>query len=187
MKVKNWLIVTLMLALVMGTGTALALDPIKIIVNGQEVVGDTPAQIINGRTMVPIRLVAEALDADVRWDEVKHQVIITTAKDSEETWNLLRVNGEPTTWPYWIIDGKLCMEYRNLLNLLQTKYKAPWHLVTYSSNSDSYLIDSKSVRVYPEQVGDFKVISLEDLQRNRIITYEWQEEQENLVFDLSIP
>jgi 3-phosphoshikimate 1-carboxyvinyltransferase len=69
LKVKSWLIVTLVLILVMGTGTALALEPIRIIVNGQEVVGDTPAQIINGRTMVPIRLVAEALDADVRWDQ----------------------------------------------------------------------------------------------------------------------
>jgi hypothetical protein len=187
LKVKSWLVVTLVLALVMGAGTALALEPIRILVNGQEVVGDTPAQIINNRTMVPIRLVAEALDADVRWDEVNRQVVITTAENGEETWNLLKVNGELTTWPYWIIDGKLYMEYRNLLNLLQTKYKAPWHMVNYSSNSDSYLIDSKSVRVYPEQVGDFKVISLEDLQRNRIITYEWQEEEENLVFDLSIP
>jgi hypothetical protein len=185
LKVKSWLIVTLVLVLVMGAGTALALDPIKIIVNGQEVVGDTPAQIINGRTMVPIRLVAEALDADVRWDEVKRQVVITTAEDSEETWNLLRVNGELTTWPYWIIDGKFYMEYRNLLNLLQTKYKAPWHMVSYSSVSDSYIIDNKSVRVYPKQVGDFKVVPLYDLQRQGVVSYEWQEEEENLVFDLS--
>jgi hypothetical protein len=185
LKVKSWLIVTLVLVLVMGAGTALALDPIKIIVNGQEVVGDIPAQIINGRTMVPIRLVAEALDADVRWDEVNRQVVITTAEDSEETWNLLRVNGELTTWPYWIIDGKFYMEYRNLLNLLQTKYKAPWHMVSYSSVSDSYIIDNKSVRVYPKQVGDFKVVPLYDLQRQGVVSYEWQEEEENLVFDLS--
>jgi hypothetical protein len=53
LKVKSWLIVTLVLVLVMGAGTALALEPIKIMVNGQEVVGDTPAQIINNRTRVP--------------------------------------------------------------------------------------------------------------------------------------
>lgn len=185
MKVKSWLVVTLVLALVMGAGTALALEPIKIIVNGQEVVGDTPAQIINDRTMVPIRLVAEALDADVRWDAANRQVVIKTAESSEESWQLLKVNGEPTTWPYWIIDGQLCMEYRNLLNLLETKYKTPWHQVDYNSINNSYLIDRKSVKVYPEQVGDFKVIPLEDLQRNGVITYEWQAEMENLVFDLS--
>ena len=185
MKVKSWLIVTLVLVLVMGAGTALALEPIKIMVNGQEVVGDTPAQIINNRTMVPIRLVAEALDADVRWDEVNRQVVITTAKGSEETWNLLKVNGEQTTWPYWIIDGKFYMEYRNLLNLLQTKYKSPWRTVDYNSINDSYLIDRKSVHVYTKQVGDFKVAPLDDLQRHGIVNYEWQEEEENLVFDLS--
>jgi hypothetical protein len=185
LKVKSWLIVTLVLVLVMGAGTALALEPIKIMVNGQEVVGDTPAQIINNRTMVPIRLVAEALDADVRGDEVNRQVVITTAKGSEETWNLLKVNGEQTTWPYWIIDGKFYMEYRNLLNLLQTKYKSPWHTVDYNSINDSYLIDRKSVHVYTKQVGDFKVAPLDDLQRHGIVNYEWQEEEENLVFDLS--
>lgn len=169
----------------MGAGSALALEPIKIIVNGQEIVGDTPAQIINGRTMVPIRLVAEALDADVRWDAENREVIITTAENGKETWNLLKVNGEQTTWPYWIIDGKLYMEHRNLLNLLQTKYKAPWHMVSYSSVSDSYIIDNKSVRVYPKQVGDFKVVPLYDLQRQGVVSYEWQEEEENLVFDLS--
>jgi hypothetical protein len=169
----------------MGAGSALALEPIKIIVNGQEIVGDTPAQIINGRTMVPIRLVAEALDADVRWDAENREVIITTAENGKETWNLLKVNGEQTTWPYWIIDGKLYMEHRNLLNLLQTKYKAPWHMVSYSSNSNSYLIDTKPVIVYPKKAGDFTIVSLDDLQRQGVIKYEWQEDEENLVFDLS--
>ena len=185
MKVKSWLIVALVLVLVMGVGTALALEPIKIIVNGREVVGDTPAQIINGRTMVPIRMVAEALGADVRWDEGNRQVLITSAKVNEETWNLLKVNGEPTTWPYWIIDGKLYMEYRNLLDLLETVYKTPWHIVDYNSINNSYLIDRKAVHVYPKQVGDFKVVPLEDLQRHGVIKYEWQENEENLVFDLS--
>lgn len=185
MKVKKVLIVAMVLTLVLGAGTALALDPIKIMVNGREVVGDTPAQIVNDRTMVPIRLVAEALDADVSWDATTRQVIINTAKNSAESWQLLKVNGEPTTWPYWMIDGQLCMEYRNLRDLLETKYKTPWHQVDYNSINDSYLIDRKSVHVYSKQVGDFKVVPLEDLQRNGVITYQWQAEEENLVFDLS--
>lgn len=185
LKVKRLLVITLGIALIMGAGTAMALDPIKIIVNGREVVGDTPAQIINDRTMVPIRLVAEALDADVRWDATNRQVIINKTEKSE-SWKLLKVNGELTTWPYWIIDGKFCMEYRNLWDLLETKYKTPWHQVDYNSINNTYLIDRKSVQVYPKQMGDFKIIPLEDLQRQGVISYEWQEEEENLVFDLSI-
>ena len=37
---------------------------------------DVPAQIINGRTMIPIRAVAEALDKNVDWDAGTNTVII---------------------------------------------------------------------------------------------------------------
>ncbi len=169
----------------LGVGTAFALEPVKIIVNGKEVIGDTPAQIVSNRVMVPIRLVAESLDAEVKWDATNREVVINTAQSSEESWRLLKVNGEPTTWPYWIIDGKLYMEYRNLVDLLETKYKTTWHQVDYNSVNNSYLIDRRSIKVYPKKVGEFMVIALEDLQRNGVINYEWQAEEENLVFDLS--
>jgi len=53
---------------------------VNIMVNQKEVLpaeGDVPAFQIDGRTMVPIRLVAEALKADVKWDESTRTVIIT--------------------------------------------------------------------------------------------------------------
>ncbi|MEN6463466.1 MAG: copper amine oxidase N-terminal domain-containing protein, partial [Syntrophomonas sp.] len=37
-------------------------------VNGQETALSQPAQIIGGRTMVPLAFVAQALQADVKWD-----------------------------------------------------------------------------------------------------------------------
>jgi hypothetical protein len=40
----------------------------KMIVNGREEPIDVPAQIIAGRTMVPLRFVAEALGAEVDWE-----------------------------------------------------------------------------------------------------------------------
>lgn len=42
---------------------------IKIQVNGQQVNMDVSPIIINGRTMVPLRPIFEALDAEVSWDE----------------------------------------------------------------------------------------------------------------------
>lgn len=59
-----------------------AADTIKITVNGKEINSDIPPQIINGRTMVPIRFVAEALQANVEWDENTKTVKITTASQS---------------------------------------------------------------------------------------------------------
>ena len=50
-----------------------------MVVDGQEVVGDVPPQIINDRTMVPVRFVAQALGAAVGWDAAERRVIIKTS------------------------------------------------------------------------------------------------------------
>ncbi len=42
---------------------------------------DTAPQIINDRTMIPLRAVSEAFDCDVQWDADAYKVIITTVKD----------------------------------------------------------------------------------------------------------
>jgi len=47
--------------------------------NGEDVVLEVPAKIINGRTMVPIRFVSEAMDCVVGWDGVSRTVAIRTA------------------------------------------------------------------------------------------------------------
>lgn len=38
-----------------------------MILNGEEILFDIPPQIIDGRTMVPVRTIFEALGADVYW------------------------------------------------------------------------------------------------------------------------
>lgn len=44
---------------------------------------DVPAQIIDGRTLVPIRAISEAFDCDVEWDGENQTVIITSAQPEE--------------------------------------------------------------------------------------------------------
>lgn len=74
---KKWLVFTGAIILVAAlTTAAFATSPIKLIINGQEIKPDVSPQIINGRTMVPIRWVAEAFDADVQWDEQNSTVNI---------------------------------------------------------------------------------------------------------------
>lgn len=41
---------------------------VNLQLNGEAVVSDQPAVIVNGRTMVPVRVVAEALGCEVKWD-----------------------------------------------------------------------------------------------------------------------
>lgn len=48
---------------------------IRVYVDGKEVISkDAPAQIINDRTMLPVRAISEALGMEVIWDEVNRTV-----------------------------------------------------------------------------------------------------------------
>ncbi len=48
--------------------------------NGNEIYLDVPAQLINDKTMVPVRAVSKALGSNVDWDEDTNTVIILTTK-----------------------------------------------------------------------------------------------------------
>lgn len=48
-------------------------------VNGSPITMDVPAQIIGGRTLVPLRFISESLGATVQYDAANRTVIITTA------------------------------------------------------------------------------------------------------------
>jgi hypothetical protein len=45
---------------------------------GESVESDVPAQIINGRTMVPLRVLSESIGATVDWDSATRTVTVTT-------------------------------------------------------------------------------------------------------------
>ncbi|HOQ09731.1 MAG TPA: copper amine oxidase N-terminal domain-containing protein, partial [Syntrophomonadaceae bacterium] len=76
---KRWLILIAVVVLICGLAAATWADqPIKLVVNGQEIKSDVPPQIIGDRTMVPVRWIAEALGAEVEWDAASRTVIITT-------------------------------------------------------------------------------------------------------------
>ena len=59
----------------------LEIDDQIAIVNGNAVLMDVPARILNSRTIVPLRFVAENLDADVVWNEAQRIVHVTSADD----------------------------------------------------------------------------------------------------------
>ncbi|MBQ7039208.1 MAG: hypothetical protein IJN39_01430, partial [Clostridia bacterium] len=48
--------------------------------NGTEIELDVPAQIVNSRTLVPVRFVSEALGAEVEWDAENQAVMIQTGE-----------------------------------------------------------------------------------------------------------
>ncbi len=77
---KNVLIALLTLVLCLSLGTAMANDnTIGILVNGQLISQEIPARLINETTMVPARLVSQALGAQVGWSDEYSTVIIRTS------------------------------------------------------------------------------------------------------------
>lgn len=72
-----------------------------ILVNGVKKSNDTTAQIVNGRTYLPIRIVAESLSATVNWDNSTKSVQIT-AKGTPKVWLLTKMSSsdDSTTYSY---------------------------------------------------------------------------------------
>ncbi len=65
------------------TEVSLTIDNKEAKVNGKAVTLDVPAQIIESRTMVPVRFIAESLGCEVEWDGDTKTVIITMEKKEE--------------------------------------------------------------------------------------------------------
>ena len=53
----------------------------KMTINGAEITIDSPAVEINGRTLVPVRAIAESLGVKVDWDDPSRTVMISSYKD----------------------------------------------------------------------------------------------------------
>lgn len=59
----------------------IVIDQAFLQVGTRKVFLDVPAQIINGRTMIPVKAVAEAFDCKVEWVEETHTVKITKEEE----------------------------------------------------------------------------------------------------------
>lgn len=52
-------------------------------INGKTISLDVPAQIINGRTMVPLRFIADAFSTEIQWDQANKIVYIRQDKENQ--------------------------------------------------------------------------------------------------------
>ena len=79
------IIIFLAFVLTLGvfTPVALAANEIGVTINGQVVQFDVPPQIIDGRTMVPMRAIFEILGATVHWNNEYQTVTAITGDGSE--------------------------------------------------------------------------------------------------------
>ena len=52
------------------------IDEKKAYINGMEYILDSPPKILNGRTLVPVRFIGEAIGKNVSWSSKDRTVII---------------------------------------------------------------------------------------------------------------
>lgn len=84
------------------------IDGKKAYVNGQEVYLDVPAQIVNDRTMVPLRFIGETFGAEVDWDNDLRRVIIANQSGAKIIdFSYENIQGKPSV----IIKGDKSLEY----------------------------------------------------------------------------
>lgn len=59
-----------------GVSASVTVDSHDAVLNGTAVTLDVPAKLINGKTMVPLRFIAESLGMNVNWDEANRLVTV---------------------------------------------------------------------------------------------------------------
>lgn len=113
----------------------------EITVNGEEKEMDVAAKIENGRTLVPVRAVSEAMDADVSWDgetktasvttkQGEHRIASVTDEESvkaEDGTVLMYIN-----YVYPVIENKDGNEYIEKIN------------AEYKANAEKFIADAKA-------------------------------------------
>ena len=75
-----WIIAIISIATFNTNSMAATTSPIKVLIEGKNVIFDTKPQIISGRTLVPMRAIFEALGLTVSWDNVN---MIASGTNSE--------------------------------------------------------------------------------------------------------
>ncbi len=86
-------------------------------VNGSQVTLDVPPQLMSGRTMVPLRFVAEALGSALDWNGNERKITLTTAEHRIVLWvdnKQAQVDGVSTTLdvPPTVINGRTLVPLR---------------------------------------------------------------------------
>ncbi len=83
-----------------GITVSFTIDEAKVVINYNEVEIDAPAVIVNDRTLVPVRALAEGFGVTVDWDAATRTVKLTNTNPPVETKIDGLINKVPTVYDY---------------------------------------------------------------------------------------
>lgn len=179
---KLLLTLLLLVTLLMTVTTAHAAFGIKLYINGAEVECEVAPRIINDRTMVPVRVIFENLDAKVEWDPELYQVQIDS-EDTEIVFTIgsktAKVNGKKVSLDAapMILHDRTLVPIRFVSENLG--YKVSWNDATKSvfitapePPKPDYVSDVLSVDTTDEEYDTLVVIKLTEGVKPKVMTLE---------------
>lgn len=167
--------------ILIGTAaSAVAGQPIRLLVNGVEVQAESAPLLVNGRVMVPVRAAAEALGKRVQWDSQRSEVAIEDQEEllaqyakgerKVEVWGTkvnrgywgmkMTFDGKTRNFPFWYNVGNLSYAPQILLEDLNQDGKDELLVIlttgygTGLKREEAHIFDSET----------FEEIPLEDWQ-----------------------
>jgi len=158
-------------ALTAPWGTFDGFPVVKLVVNGKEVEGDVPALNVKGRTLIPLRLVAETLGAEVGWDAATYTARVDVdmrepAVPNYSSWTL--TEAEVADAIMWARSGKsleqediLPMYIAKINNQVTLKLLTPWATaVALAHNQIKYdqVLTDTPADLIAETSGEIRVV-----------------------------
>gem|GEM_PF-3884147 len=123
-------------------------DDIQILVNGERLAPDVAPRIVNDRIMVPVRVVAEALNSRVEWDQSLNTIIITDLKYTTEHITIIPAGGvkQSDIDAFKDYAEKACFKASADLDPLQDKFYDIYVYPDHDSFVNGYLEMSECTR-----------------------------------------
>ncbi len=136
-----------------STTVTLKIGDTKATVNGSTVTLDVPAQLVNDRTLVPVRFISESLGAEVEWVESSQTVVITTQKEEPNPDDNQSTTPTGTTKSFTFEDWTQIVDKQNVV--LGAEYKP--ENVSVSSEQDHTTGSGKSLKMANRTKSDHRV------------------------------
>ena len=175
-----------------------ASNDISVKINGQQIAFDVPPQLINSRTMVPLRAIFEALGANVQWYQ-EQQSVSSVRGNTVISLNIndttMYVNGEAKTLdtPACLVNGRTLVPVRAISEAFgaTVNWDGTTNTVTITTNDEndtSYrtAIRTKSdfikyVKEYGTKQNGFYYVSAVDSNKNKIFLYYMPEDGDSIL------
>jgi competence protein ComEC len=167
---KRTILLSLVLILCL-TGTALAAP--TVVLNGNTLSFDVPPAIEDGRTLVPLRTIFEALGSQIQWDGATQTV--TATKDNTEIKLTIGgqayKNGQPVSLdvPAKITEGRTLVPLRFVSEALGCEVSWDGSTQTITINSASSTGQASQVKVHFMDVGQADAIYIDLPDDNDIL------------------